>query len=71
MSATTPYRCEAMTSAGRRCKCDATLYRRHTDGREYLTCTRHHKDRFFQPARGLNKPLDKDTATPYNMPWSS
>jgi hypothetical protein len=70
MAANTPRRCEALTTAGRRCKCAATFYRPHTDGREYLVCTRHHKDSFFQPVRRLNKPLDKDTATPYNGPWS-
>jgi hypothetical protein len=54
MKADTIYRrCEALTTAGRRCKCAATFYRRHTDGREYLVCSRHLKDRFFQPVKSF------------------
>ncbi len=42
-------RCETRTTKGSRCKHQAKYYRRHTDGKEYLVCTQHLKDRWFIP----------------------
>jgi hypothetical protein len=40
-------RCEAVTTRGGRCRKKAELYRKHSDGREYLSCRRH--ELYFRP----------------------
>jgi hypothetical protein len=47
---TAPFRCEALTTGGQRCKCQAVACNRHTDGREYLACKQHMKAPVFKPA---------------------
>jgi hypothetical protein len=47
---TSPYRSEALTISGGRCKCQAASCGRHTDGKEYLTCKQHAKAPVFRPA---------------------
>jgi len=47
---TTPFRCEALTSTGKRCKCQAVDCIRHADRREYLACKQHSKAPVFRPA---------------------
>jgi nitrite reductase/ring-hydroxylating ferredoxin subunit len=48
---TEEFRCECRTLKGTRCKARATMYRRHTDGREYLACKLHNNE-FFRPTTG-------------------
>jgi len=37
-------RCQAVTCKGQRCRNRGTLYRKHTDGHEYLSCKLHFRD---------------------------
>jgi len=60
----TDRRCEAKTKAGHRCKCEATVWRRHEDGREYLVCTRHQKEHPFTPIPDGGQPIEAVPETP-------
>ena len=44
-----PYRCEALTERGGRCRMRAIVYRRY-HGKEYLSCKRH-DTQWFRPCR--------------------
>lgn len=51
MSATTPHRCEALTTADRRCKCRAETCVMVAPDKEYLACRQHAKSTaLFRPA---------------------
>jgi hypothetical protein len=63
MSANAPYRCEALTTTGRRCKCQAEVCLPVAAGKEYLACRQHAKNTaVFQPAV-------KVTACPPAVEW--
>ena len=51
MPATAPYRCEALTTTRRRCKCQAEICVTVAPGKEYLSCRLHAKSTAtFRPA---------------------
>lgn len=51
MNAHAPYRCEALTTNARRCKCRAETCIMVTPCKEYLACRRHAKSTpVFRPA---------------------
>lgn len=51
MTATTPYRCEALTTTDLRCKCRAEICVTVAPGKEYLACRQHAKSTaIFRPA---------------------
>ena len=46
-------RCESKTTKGTRCKREAKVYHRHTDGKEYLSCIEHEKR--FTPCKSAQE----------------
>jgi len=57
-TSSTERRCTAQTRTGGRCKSKATVYHRHTDGEEYLTCSLHANFE-FRPAIDKSKEANK------------
>ncbi len=56
MNAHPPYRCEALTTNARRCKCQAETCITVTPGKEYLACRQHAKSTaVFRPAVTVSK----------------
>lgn len=53
-------RCECLTSLGKQCVNSATIWKRHTDGNEYLVCKRHN-DRHFKPYPGTGRPFQEES----------
>lgn len=63
MTTTTSYRCEALTTAGRRCKCQEELCLPIASGKEYLTCRQHAR------AAAIFRPAVKVSACPPPVEW--